>query len=199
MSTPNARDEILRAVRAALPPTVIAPARPYQREQPYASRADLVTQFSRESVASGALVLTCDGDPIPHAVQAAANAREVLSLLPGVASTVATTLDARAFTTLELFICEASVGVAENGALWMATSDPHHRAAMFLAERVIIVVSAGVIVPDLHEAYRRINVRATSFGTFVAGPSKTADIEQALVIGAHGPKELTVIISETQA
>jgi L-lactate dehydrogenase complex protein LldG len=198
MSTANARDEILRAVRAALPPSVTAPVGRYQREQPYVSRDNLVTQFSHSVVASGALVLTCEGDPTPQINRAAANAREVLSLLPDVASTVATTSDSRALATLELFICEAPVGVAENGALWIATSDPFHRAAMFLAERVIIVVAAGTIVADLHEAYRRINVRATSFGTFVAGPSKTADIEQALVIGAHGPKELTVIISETQ-
>jgi len=63
-----------------------------------------------------------------------------------------------------------------------------------LAERVIIVVDARTIVADLHDAYARIDVRANAFGTFIAGPSKTADIEQALVIGAHGPKELTVII-----
>jgi L-lactate dehydrogenase complex protein LldG len=63
-----------------------------------------------------------------------------------------------------------------------------------LATRVAIVLNAATIVPTLHEGYERIDVRATTFGVFVAGPSKTADIEQSLVVGAHGPKELTVIV-----
>ncbi|MDQ2667543.1 MAG: lactate utilization protein [Gemmatimonadota bacterium] len=196
MSATNARDEILRAVRAALPPAIDAPGR-YERERPYAGTDDLVTRFAHSVAASGAVALRCDGDPSPHVNHAGGNARELLSLLPGVVSTVTTSSDLRALASLELFICQATVGVAENGALWFATSDSYHRAALFLAERVIIVVSADAIVADLHEAYQRINVRVSPFGSFVAGPSKTADIEQALVIGAHGPKELTVIISES--
>ena len=96
--------------------------------------------------------------------------------------------------SLDLFVCEAALGVAENGAVWMATSNSVHRAALFLAARVVIVVQRDAIVADLHDAYARIDVKAHSFGAFIAGPSKTADIEQSLVVGAHGPKELTVIV-----
>ena len=195
MSAPSARDEILRAVRAALPPAVAAPGARYERVRPEESRQDLVTRFSHASVASGALVISSAVDADALVKDAAANAREVLSLLPAVASTIPTPTDPHALATLNLFVCSAILGVAENGALWFATADPIHRAALFLAERVVIVVSADAIVLDMHDAYRRINVRATPFGSFVAGPSKTADIEQALVVGAHGPKELTVIIS----
>lgn len=192
-----ARDEILRAVRAALPPAVSRPEGSYHPFQAQGESEDRITRFTHSSVASGALVLTCESDSAACVRDAAADARKVLSLLPSLASTVASTLDRSTLTSLDLFVCAASVGVAENGALWFATADRSHRAAMFLAERVIIVVSADAIVSDMHEAYTRINVRATSFGSFVAGPSKTADIEQALVVGAHGPKELTVIISGT--
>ena len=50
------------------------------------------------------------------------------------------------------------------------------------------------LVDDLHDAYARIDVRRTPFGAFVAGPSKTADIEQSLVIGAHGPKAFSIVV-----
>jgi len=57
-----------------------------------------------------------------------------------------------------------------------------------------VVVREAEFVDDLHAAYARIDVRAHPFGAFVAGPSKTADIEQSLVIGAHGPKALSIVV-----
>ena len=122
------------------------------------------------------------------------NAPGVLSVVPGIPSTVAIPADPRALADLTVFVCQAALGVAENGAVWVATNDAWYRAGLFLAERVVIVLAESTIVSDLHEAYARIDIRAKSFGAFVAGPSKTADIEQALVIGAHGPKELTLIV-----
>ena len=141
------------------------------------------------------VVVTATGDASAHASHAASDAREILSAFVGVASTIPTPTDPHALATLDLFVCTASLGVAESGAVWIATSDAIHRAALFIAQRVIIVIPAKMIVADLHDAYDRIDVRANAFGTFVSGPSKTADIEQAMVIGAHGPKELTLIVS----
>jgi L-lactate dehydrogenase complex protein LldG len=189
-----ARDEILRAVRAALPPSVAATPSSL-RDAPRSTDAELVAQFTKAAVASGAVVMTAKGDPAAHANHAASDAHEILSLVPGVTSTVRTPADPHALATLDLFVCAGTVGVAESGAVWFATSDAIHRAALFIAQRVVIVIKANAIVADLHDAYERLDVRANAFGTFVSGPSKTADIEQAMVIGAHGPKELTLIIS----
>ncbi len=68
------------------------------------------------------------------------------------------------------------------------------RAAFVVAEHLALVVPAAEIVHDMHEAYRRISFPGAGFGTFVAGPSKTADIEQALVIGAHGARSCAVFV-----
>ena len=190
-----ARDEILRAVRAALPPSVAAPTPSVRSEGRAATRDELVARFTQAAIAAGADVVRADGDPAAHANHAASDAREIISLVAGVASTIPMPSDPHALASLDLFVCRGMVGVAESGAVWIATSNTMHRAALFIAQRIIIVIDASAIVTDLHEAYARIDVRANIFGSFVSGPSKTADIEQSLVIGAHGPKELTVIIA----
>jgi L-lactate dehydrogenase complex protein LldG len=84
--------------------------------------------------------------------------------------------------------------VAESGAVWWVPRDEDERRAAFLAEHVILVVARAQLVGDLHAAYRQIDPAAAHYGCFVAGPSKTADIEQALVIGAHGPRALDVYL-----
>jgi len=152
----------------------------------------LIDRFAAAATAAGAAVTRCAADDMTMNVPI--NAPRVLSVVPGVSSTVAIPGDPHALADLTLFVCQAALGVAENGAVWIATNDAWHRAALFLAERVVIVLAGSTIVSDLHEAYARIDIRAKSFGAFIAGPSKTADIEQAMVIGAHGPKELTLIV-----
>lgn len=192
-ATDSARDAILRAVREARPPAV---ARPPARVRAERTREELslVDEFVNAATVAGAVVLVGSPGDVPRLTAGAASgAREVLSLVDGVPSTVSAATP-HALASLDLFVCESPLGVAENGAVWIATSDGARRAALFLAARVVIVVAADAIVADLHDAYARIDVRAHSFGAFVAGPSKTADIEQSLVIGAHGPKELTVIV-----
>jgi len=58
----------------------------------------------------------------------------------------------------------------------------------------VIVINEENIVNTMHEAYQRIETTADGFGVFIAGPSKTADIEQNLVIGAHGSRSLRVYL-----
>ena len=89
--------------------------------------------------------------------------------------------------------------VAESGAVWWVPRDEAERRAAFLAESVILVVAREQLVGDLHAAYRQIDPAAAHYGCFVAGPSKTADIEQALVIGAHGPRALDVYLWGAEA
>jgi L-lactate dehydrogenase complex protein LldG len=48
----------------------------------------------------------------------------------------------------------------------------------------------------MHHAYQKIDIAKGGFGIFIAGPSKTADIEQSLVIGAHGARTATIYVLE---
>ncbi|MFA7570139.1 MAG: LUD domain-containing protein [Sulfurimonadaceae bacterium] len=94
---------------------------------------------------------------------------------------------------LDLAIVKAEFAVAENGAVWMKNPSNKHRALYFIANNIVIIVSKDDIVNNMHEAYERIEFEKAGYGVFISGPSKTADIEQSLVIGAHGPKSGYVI------
>lgn len=96
---------------------------------------------------------------------------------------------------VDLAILPARLGVAENGAVWLTEADCGHRVLPFIAQHLIVVLKKENLVQDMHEAYRHIRVDDTGFGVFIAGPSKTADIEQALVIGAQGARSLTVVFA----
>lgn len=89
-----------------------------------------------------------------------------------------------------------ALGVAESGAIWVVPRTNEARQQLFLAEHVTLVLHAEAVVETLHEAYAQLDVAAPPFGCFVCGPSKTADIEQTLVVGAHGPLALTVVLVE---
>ena len=89
-----------------------------------------------------------------------------------------------------------AVGVAENGAVWVYESQMKNRVLPFICQHLVLVIDKKDIVATMHEAYDTIDAGSEGFGVFIAGPSKTADIEQSLVIGAHGARSATVYILE---
>lgn len=93
----------------------------------------------------------------------------------------------------DLAIIDGKIGVAENGAVWIE-QDVKQRAIYFISEKLVILLDKQHILNNMHEAYKHIDTGEYGFGTFISGPSKTADIEQALVIGAHGARDVMVII-----
>ncbi len=97
---------------------------------------------------------------------------------------------------LDLAILPGRFGVAENGAIWIDGNTMPHRVMLFIAQHVIITVPRSQIVHNLHQGYQKLNLNERQFGIFVSGPSKTADIEQSLVIGAHGARSATVFVVE---
>ncbi|MDR2497148.1 MAG: LUD domain-containing protein [Tannerellaceae bacterium] len=88
------------------------------------------------------------------------------------------------------------LGVAENGAVWLEDADMPHRILPFITRHLILRLATDSLVADMHEAYAKLGQDNFGFGVFISGPSKTADIEQSLVYGAHGAKELTVLLCD---
>jgi L-lactate dehydrogenase complex protein LldG len=95
---------------------------------------------------------------------------------------------------VDLAILEGSFGVAENGAIWLNENQMGQRVTPFICQYLAIILSKKDIVPTMHQAYQRIAKPENGFGVFIAGPSKTADIEQSLVLGAHGARGLVVFL-----
>lgn len=99
-----------------------------------------------------------------------------------------------AFRHVGLAVLRGEFAVAENGAVWLPEENMVDRVLPYISEHLILVLQRGAIVSNMHEAYSRIDSAPYGYGVFIAGPSKTADIEQSLVLGAHGPKSLTVLL-----
>ncbi len=95
---------------------------------------------------------------------------------------------------LDKVCIKASLGVAENGAVWVYESQMMNRLLPFICQHLIIVIDKIDIVTTMHHAYSKIDIAKEGFGIFIAGPSKTADIEQSLVIGAHGARTATIYV-----
>lgn len=102
--------------------------------------------------------------------------------------------DPHSYSNTEVAMLRGEFAVAENGAIWVTDKQMIDRALPFICLHLVLIVRRSSIVPTMHDAYGLIGASTHEFGTFIAGPSKTADIEQSLVLGAHGAKTLTCFV-----
>jgi len=124
-------------------------------------------------------------------------AKRIVTTLPELSDNfelISDTVDPHSYENIELAIIKAHFSVAENGAVWLTEEVMGQRIIPYICQHLAVIVHAESIVPTLHEAYEKIGPGDYGFGGFIGGPSKTADIEQALVLGAHGPLSMTVFI-----
>jgi L-lactate dehydrogenase complex protein LldG len=192
----SSRGDVLGRLRAAAPPPVELPdtsglAAPY---------ADLVAQFETALAAvAGTAVRVADDAALAREVRALAGrlgARRVASAVAAVPgdAPLESLADPHALEGVDLSVVPGVFGVAENGAVWVQGSALAHRALFVVGQHLALVVSSRELVNDMHEACARVASLPRGYGLFIAGPSKTADIEQALVIGAHGARSCTVFV-----
>lgn len=189
------RGEILAAVRSST-----------QAETPLPSLDKNWIRYPNR-LAQFASVLESVGGTCIHATDAAAanarlqevavwrEAKQRVSLVPGIGETnidLAAIQDPHLLEPIDFAVLPGEFGVAENSAIWVNDKNLPLRALYFIVQHLALVIPASQIVDNMHQAYDRLTFDAVQFGAFIAGPSKTADIEQSLVIGAHGPRSLTV-------
>jgi len=186
----SARDEIIAALRSAAP--AVAPLPDLSGFSP--QRVYDVRERFEKSVIDVGGRLARSLQEIPEY----AAARKIVSLAPGISGNVdlASVADPHDLRDVDFCVIPAALGVAENGACWIVDHGGKNRAVCFLAQHIAVIVSARALVHDLHEAYERLQLPSPGFAMWLSGPSKTADIEQALVIGAHGARSCTVLITD---
>ena len=126
------------------------------------------------------------------------DAKEIASNLPEI--TIATRNpdevgSANDLNGTDVGIIQGSFGVAENACVWIP-QQMKEKAVCFISENLVILLPKSQIVNNMHEAYKRIEFdkEYDGYGTFISGPSKTADIAQVLVMGAQAARSATVLL-----
>lgn len=126
------------------------------------------------------------------------DAKEIASNLPEI--TIATRNPdtvgrARDLNGTDVGIIRGKFGVAENACIWIPQT-MKEKAVCFISENLIILLPKSQIVNNMHEAYKRIEFdkEYNGYGTFISGPSKTADIAQVLVMGAQAARSATILL-----
>jgi L-lactate dehydrogenase complex protein LldG len=202
---PTSRDQILEDIRQHLPVDAPLPA----HAGPWTRYDDPAQQFLETLRGVGGVGKVVTG-PVPlrdeiNRLIGQLEARQICSVLPEVAAgniDMTSIDDPHDLAAVDLAILPGELAVAENAAVWVTGAMVPQRVAYFLSQHVVLVVPADRIVNNMHEAYDWLHRQAGAdgpfasprWGTFMSGPSKTADIEQALVIGAHGARSLHVFL-----
>ncbi len=103
----------------------------------------------------------------------------------------------------EMEACQAGVSecealIAQTASILVTSKSSGGRALSVLPPHHVVLATRDQLLPDLSAGYRllaeKYNGDYPSLITFITGPSRTGDIERTLVLGAHGPKYLTLIL-----
>ncbi|GAB3536020.1 LUD domain-containing protein [Pontibacter brevis] len=192
----SSRDNVLAAVARNQPARLPLPEMPAF----FTGEADPVERFSSVAVSIGSKVFRVQSieEVKQILLREHSGARRIVSALPEFSDvaelSIAPDIDPHTLADVDLAVLPAQFGVAENSALWVTDAQLPLRVLPFICQHLALVVPRQSIVPLMQQAYEVIGAQEYGFGTFIAGPSKTADIEQSLVLGAHGARTLSVFV-----
>jgi L-lactate dehydrogenase complex protein LldG len=199
----TSRDAILESLRQNRP----APAELPALDERWTTYTDPRAKFIEMVEAVGGKVIVSKNvtelNEQLRKLPAIAGPKRIASLIPDIGDSnvdVAAAESPHALAEVDVAILSGEFGVAENGAIWVTDRNLPQRVLYFLCQHLILVVPSSAILDNMHASYARIRSSQDErgsfdrplFGVFISGPSKTADIEQQLVVGAHGPRSLTV-------
>jgi L-lactate dehydrogenase complex protein LldG len=210
----SSRDAILASLRANRPTSAELPL----IDHPWTTYPDPLAKFTEVlDLVGGHTIIARNANDLNRQLSdlpQVAAAQKTVSLVPGVSATNVdlSIIDSpHALADIDVAILSGEFAVAENAAVWVTDRHVPLRVLFFLCQHLILVVDRNSIVDHMHAAYERLQPSPSGrgqgegafqdgdtcfssavFGAFISGPSKTADIEQSLVIGAHGPRSLVV-------
>lgn len=183
------REKILARIKASQPSTVgelVLDDIAIQYEDTKATFMESI-----ELAGGTSLEVSCEAEVLSH-VQAHFSEKSIYN---GLNETENLSKDPHDYEDLDFALFKSDLAVAENGAVYLSFASAWQHSAPFLTQMLGLVVKRSDIVNNMAEAYRKIEASGLeSYGVFISGPSKTADIEQCLVKGAHGACELIVYL-----
>src|SRR5690554_919121 len=189
----SSKQEILDAIERNKPSATALP-----NLLSFPSSEDLVAKYTQSITLNGGTAMEVDSlDDIQVYIQENfLEGLQIVSMIDEISGNVeiSSVTDPHELEAVELAVVSGEVGSAENAAIWVSDKNLPHRVLPFITQHLIIILEKANLVANMHEAYQKIDLRDTGYGVFIAGPSKTADIEQSLVIGAHGARSLTVFL-----
>jgi L-lactate dehydrogenase complex protein LldG len=191
----SSREKILEAVRTNQPAPVPLP----DIEIFKGSTSNPVREYMDTFIGIGGSAFSVDNvDAVKTLIlQQVDRSKRIVTTLPSFSNEFelfSATDDPHSFENVEMAVIKAHLAVCENGTVWLTEEAMGQRIIPFICQHLAVLVDASTIVPTMHEAYAKIGTGKYGFGVFIGGPSKTADIEQALVMGAHGPIAMTVFV-----
>ena len=213
------RDSILQAVREATRTNPIQSVKPTHFDTMIYDRENLLSVYTQYQKANMAHLITTTKDSLANSINEIIKECDIKELLcaKNIANMQDSFMQSLETQTLlydtsvdsmrdKLFSIEASilhaqVGVANLGIVGLGTNECNPRLASLVVKTCIILLHKDSIVPNLFSAFKILKTSGQDSGlptniVFLAGPSRTADIELQTVFGVHGPQNVYVVLYE---